>query len=228
MSDNAPYIILAGGETHPVGNIYCIGRNYAAHAAELNNPKPDKPIVFSKPTTAILHDGDTLVLPAGIGEIHHEVELVVLLNGGGRNIPAEQAMQYVEAYAVGIDVTARDLQQKLKAAGHPWLIAKGYDGFAPVSEFIPADQTGDADALTITLDINGKRVQSGRVKDMLFSLPELIGYLSSIFSLRAGDLIFTGTPEGVGPLHRADQLLATLSNAGSNSICELRLNCSDA
>ena len=225
MNAATPYIVLDGGETRPVGNIYGIGRNYVAHAAELNNPKPDQPIVFSKPTTTILHDGGTLYLPPDIGEIHHEVELVVLLNGGGRNIPAERAMQEVAACAVGIDVTARDLQEKLKTAGHPWLLAKGYDGFAPLSRFVPVARIPKLAELRMRLDINGEPAQNGRVADMLFGVPELISYLSGILSLNAGDLIFTGTPPGVGPLGVGDRLHAQLYDGRDNSICELRVNC---
>ncbi|MGD8498288.1 MAG: fumarylacetoacetate hydrolase family protein [Chromatiales bacterium] len=214
------------GKTVPIHTIFAIGRNYAAHAAELNDDVPGSPIVFLKPDTTIIQDGGTIRLPRQSREVHHEAELVVLLGGGGRDIDDSAALDCVAGYGVGIDATARDLQRAAIKEGMPWSVAKGFDTFAPISRFVPAEQVADPHALTLWLDVNGERRQRGSTGDMVFSLPTLIRHLSTIFTLQAGDLIFTGTPHGVGPFEHGDTLEAGLALADSTLLVELRVSAS--
>ena len=192
------------------GSLWCIGRNYAEHALELGNMVPSAPVVFLKPASSLTNDGATLNWPADIGAVHHEVEMVVAIGCGGSWIPRESALAHVAGYAVGIDLTARDLQAKAKAAGLPWTEAKGRDGFAPLSRFVSAADVADPAALALTLRVNGALRQEGCTADMLWDLPALIAYLSERFTLRPGDLVFTGTPPGVGPLMPGDRVEAEL------------------
>jgi len=194
----------------PVGSLWCIGRNYAEHARELGNALPEAPVVFLKPASSLVGDGAAVAWPAEIGAVHHEVELVVAIGRGGSRIDRDAALSRVAGYAVGIDLTARDLQAKAKAAGLPWTEAKGRDGFAPLSRFVPAAAVPDPAALGLELRVNGERRQAGLAADMLWDVPALIAYLSERFTLRPGDLIFTGTPPGVGPLSPGDRVEATL------------------
>jgi 2-keto-4-pentenoate hydratase/2-oxohepta-3-ene-1,7-dioic acid hydratase in catechol pathway len=189
----------------PAGNIFCIGRNYVEHAKELGNAVPSSPLVFLKPTSALCGSGSTIELPAESQNVHHELEVVVAIGQAAKNIAPEQALSVVAGFAVGIDVTARDLQDQAKAKGNPWTLAKGLPTFAPVSAFVPATLP-----LEFSLTINGERRQTGSTADMVFSIPTLIAYLSRVFTLGPGDLIFTGTPSGVGPLHDGDQIEAIL------------------
>ncbi|MCS7083195.1 MAG: fumarylacetoacetate hydrolase family protein [Bacteroidetes bacterium] len=199
------------------GTIFCIGRNYAEHAREMRAEVPEAPIVFLKPVTALCTDGQVWY-PPQTQELHHEVELVVLLGRSGQDIPEQEALAYVAGYGVGIDFTARDLQEKAKRKGHPWALAKGFDSFAPVSRFVRAERVPDPHALRLQLWVNGELRQSGYTGDMLYSIPRLIAYLSSIFTLQAGDLLFTGTPAGVGPVRPGDELWAVLEG-----LAELRV-----
>lgn len=192
-------------------NVYCIGRNYAEHAKELGNQVPSSPLVFLKPTTSLCETGSNVLLPRYSALVHHEVEIVVAIGHAGRNIPKERALELVAGYAVGIDVTARDLQDKAKAAGFPWAMAKGMPTFAPISGFVQAKLP-----LNFSLTVNGETRQRGNTNDMIFSIPELISYLSSVFWLVPGDLIFTGTPSGVGPLKDGDRCIANLGDLGDN------------
>ncbi|WP_164682531.1 fumarylacetoacetate hydrolase family protein [Cyclonatronum proteinivorum] len=196
-----------------VNSVFCIGRNYAAHAKELNNPVPALPVVFSKPITAITFDGGEIIIPTQhTKDVHHEAEMVVSIGKTGRFIPENEAMDYISGYAIGIDVTARDLQSALKAKSQPWTLAKGMDTFAPIGNFVPASAVADPADLTVSLSVNGERRQHGNTSDMIFSLPALISYLSGFVTLHSGDLIFTGTPEGVGPLKNGDSVTAVLGN----------------
>lgn len=192
------------------GSVYCIGRNYVAHAEELNNEVPDKPLVFLKPASSITYEGP-IRLPQESAEVHHEVELVVALEKGGKDIPKKEALDHVAGYTVGIDITARDIQIRAKEKGHPWSVAKGFETFAPLAPFVPAEKINDPQSLKLLLKVNGELRQSDNTNLMIFSVSELISYLSTIFRLRPGDLIFTGTPEGVSPLRSGDHLEATLS-----------------
>ena len=204
----------------PVNTIFCIGRNYAAHAAELNNPLPQSPIVFIKPLTTLIYGGDAIQLPQASRDVHHEVEMVVLIGKPGKHISREAAAGYISGYGIGIDVTARDIQQRAKEKAHPWTVAKGFDTFAPVSDFVAPDRIADPHNLEVTLSINGDIRQAGNTNQMMFRIDMLIAYLSSIFTLSPGDLIFTGTPEGVGPLQHGDRLHASLGSG----IVELKVS----
>ena len=190
-------------------NIYCIGRNYAAHARELNNPIPERPVIFTKPLSSLTFDG-IIRIPSFVKEPHFETELVAAIGKPGKNIDRDDAMSHVAGYGIGIDVTARDIQQELKAAAHPWFLAKGMDTFAPVSSFLPAGELPDPEELTFTLSINRQLRQSGDPSLMLFPIPELVAQLSRYVTLQPGDLLFTGTPEGVGLLRDGDNLHAEL------------------
>jgi 2-keto-4-pentenoate hydratase/2-oxohepta-3-ene-1,7-dioic acid hydratase in catechol pathway len=199
-----------------IRSIFGIGRNYAAHARELGNAIPKEPVVFLKPLSALIEDGDTILLPPESEDVQHEVEVVLLLGSGGRHLSSEQAWSLIAGYGVGIDVTARDLQRKAQSEGRPWTIAKGYDTFAPVSRFVPADRVGNPRALNFDLSVNGALRQSGNTRDMMFDCGEIIAYLSTIFTLQSGDLIFTGTPEGVAAIAAGDVLCARLPDYGTS------------
>lgn len=196
----------------PLHTIFCIGRNYAEHAKELNNSIPETPIVFLKPLSALVGDGGNIILPPQSKQVHHEVEIVVLIGQTGKNIPESEAHEFIKGYAVGIDVTARDIQSIAKTKGHPWSVAKGFDTFAPISKFVSADKIIDSANIDVSLTVNNTIRQKGNSKNMLFPIPRLISYLSTIFTLHPGDIIFTGTPEGVNLLNEGDRLTAELNN----------------
>ncbi len=197
-------------QTIPVHSTFCIGRNYKEHAAELQNPVPQKPLVFIKPLNTITYSGQSIILPKMSRDVHHEVEVVVVIGKSGKNILAADAPDFIAGYGIGIDVTARDIQQVAKEKSHPWTVAKGFDTFAPISSFVEASEIPDPGNLDFQLSINHKLRQQGNTRDMIFPISELIAYLSTIFSLSPGDLIFTGTPEGVGPLQEGDRVQAVL------------------
>jgi 2-keto-4-pentenoate hydratase/2-oxohepta-3-ene-1,7-dioic acid hydratase in catechol pathway len=203
---------IPGLENLFVGSIYCIGRNYQKHAAELGNTVPDQPMIFLKPSGSIIGDGDTILLPSQSTDVQHEVELVIAIGREGKNISPKNALGFIAGYAVGIDVTARDLQQQAKNRSHPWSVAKGFDTFAPVSKFIPAENAANLNAMDISLQVNGQQRQHGNTANMIFSVEQLIAHLSTIFTLRPGDLIFTGTPEGVSPINHGDTVVASLND----------------
>ena len=192
--------------------IFGVGRNYQEHAKELGNSTPTEPIIFTKPETALLKGNAPFYYPEFSKDIHYEVELVIKIAKEGKNINARFADKYIESVAVGIDFTARDLQQKLKVGGLPWDIAKGFNGSAPVSEFISMDQIADINKLTFSLQKNGIQVQKGVPTDMVFTFGELIAYISRFFTFKKGDLIYTGTPSGVGPVQIGDVLEAYLGD----------------
>ena len=187
--------------------IICIGRNYAKHAAELNNPIPQEPVVFLKPDTAILLKKHPFFIPEHSNEVHHEIEVVVKINRLGKHIEPRFAHKYYDEIGLGIDFTARDVQAKCKEKGLPWEKAKAFDGSAAVSRFFKLkDLKKSISDIDFHLDINGKTVQKGNTKNMLFPVDELIAHVSKYFTLKTGDLIFTGTPAGVGKVHRDDLL----------------------
>lgn len=196
-------------------NIFCIGRNYAAHAKELGNAIPEEPVVFLKPVSSLCLSGGTILLPSQSKRVDHEVEIVVVIKKGGRNISVNTALDHVAGYAVGIDVTARDLQEKAKKASLPWTLAKGFDTFSVIGPFVDATLVPNPSELALELKVNGELRQKGIANQMLFSIPELISWLSRHFTLSSGDLIYTGTPPGVGPLNDGDQVAASLSVAGA-------------
>lgn len=199
------------------GAIYCIGRNYAEHAKELNNPVPKSPIIFMKPTCSLLEDGGVIQIPVGSENVHHEAELVIAIGKEGKNISREDAWEYIAGYAIGIDVTARDIQDSLKSAGKPWLLAKGLDTFAPLGNFIAPSEIKNPSDISIQLWVNDEQRQNGNTRDMIFFIDDLIARLSTHFTLLPGDLIYTGTPEGVGPMKHGDTVRAVINN-GSSSI----------
>ncbi|MBI1192252.1 MAG: 2-hydroxyhepta-2,4-diene-1,7-dioate isomerase [Bacteroidetes bacterium] len=183
---------------------YCIGRNYAEHAAELGNAVPDKPLIFAKPSTALLQDGKPFELPDFSQDVHYETELVLRVSKRAQRIDAAEAWNYVDALTIGVDLTARDLQNALKAKGQPWEIAKGFDASAPIGRFVPVPQALKFGGIAFEGRINGASVQQGHTRDMIFPVPAFMAYLTRFFTLMPGDLLFTGTPAGVGPLRAGD------------------------
>jgi 2-keto-4-pentenoate hydratase/2-oxohepta-3-ene-1,7-dioic acid hydratase in catechol pathway len=209
---------LGSGERIRVGKIMCLGRNYRDHAKEMGAEAPAEPVVFLKPATALLGPGGVVRLPSFSREVHHEVEVVVLLSKGGRDIRPENAMNHVGGFAVGLDLTARDVQGAAKKQGLPWTVSKGFDTSAPVSSFVPMDRVRDPGRLPFTLSVNGVHRQGGNTADMIFSVSAIVSYLSTVFTLEAGDLIFTGTPEGVAAIASGDRLEARLADLVSLSV----------
>ena len=185
--------------------IICIGRNYVDHAKELKNPVPKKPLVFMKPSSALLVNGKPFYHPAFSEDVHYEAEVVLKICKNGKHVQPEFASKYYEQIGLGIDFTARDVQSKLKEKGHPWEIAKGFDGSAGLSHFIPLKKVNN-EGIEFYLHKNGKRVQHGRTKDLIFNFDYLITYVSQFFKLQMGDYLYTGTPAGVGPVQVGDHL----------------------
>ena len=212
-------LTLPDGQTVRPGKILCIGRNYAEHVREMGDvATPEagapvlEPVVFLKPSTALVADGSEIVLPRQSHDIHHELELVAVVGMGGRHIAEADALSHVAAYALGLDLTARDLQAEAKASKGPWSIAKGFDTFAPLGPLLPASAISDPQAVRITLSVNGETRQDGTTADMLTPVARLVAFVSSVFTLEPGDLLYTGTPAGVGPVRAGDRLVATGSH----------------
>lgn len=199
--------------------IFCIGRNYADHARELNNPVPDKPVVFMKPPGALLVNDKPFYHPDFTDEIHYELELVIKICKNGKHIQPEFASRYYDKVALGIDFTARDVQSELKSKGLPWELAKAFDHSAPIGKFVPISRLGGK--MDFHLEKNGKIVQSGNPEDMIHTFEELIVFISRYFTLQMNDMIFTGTPAGVGKIARGDQLTGFL-NGKVMLNCEVR------
>lgn len=192
--------------------IICIGRNYAEHAKEMNSPVPTEPVVFLKPDTALLRDNAPFYYPDFTSDLHHEVELVLKISKAGKHIQPEFAGRYYDEIGIGIDFTARDVQMQCKAKGLPWEKAKAFDHSAPIGRFVPKTSLGNLNAIGFHLDVNGQTVQRGNTSDLLFNFDVLVAHVSQYFTLKTGDLIFTGTPEGVGPVKRGDVLTAYIGN----------------
>ena len=188
--------------------IICIGRNYSEHAKEMNAPVPTEPVIFLKPETALLQKNLPFYYPEFSKDIHHEVELVLKISKMGRHIEPQFAKRYYDEIGIGIDFTARDIQAKCKEKGLPWEKAKAFDHSAPIGKFLPVTKFPLMDDIHFHLDVNGKTVQKGTTEDLLFTFDNLIAYASRFFTLKKGDLIFTGTPEGVGPVKIGDRLEA--------------------
>ncbi|MFB6272332.1 MAG: fumarylacetoacetate hydrolase family protein [Salinibacter sp.] len=193
----------------PVSKLLCIGRNYADHAAEMDREVPDAPMVFLKPPSALLRSGGAVELPPQSQEVHHEVELVVVIGREGKRIAREEALDHVAAYALGLDMTARDLQAEAKERRHPWSVAKGFDTFAPLGPLTPAAAVSDPQELSLRLAVNGEVRQEASTRRLIFPVAELVQYCSQIFTLSPGDLLYTGTPSGVGPVQDGDELEAS-------------------
>jgi fumarylpyruvate hydrolase len=204
-----PSVEVAGStERFPVHRIYCVGRNYAAHAREMGmDPEREPPFFFSKPADAVVPNGAPVPYPPRTGNLHHEIELVVAIGTGGRDIPLGNALAHVFGYAVGNDLTRRDLQFAAREKGQPWDVSKGFDQSAPITAIRRAAEVGHPERGQIWLEVNGERRQHADLAEMIWNVPEIIVELSTLFELAPGDLIFTGTPAGVGPVQRGDSLV---------------------
>ena len=190
--------------------IICIGRNYEEHAKELSHPVPEEPVFFMKPDSAIIRNNRPFFLPDFSKEIHHEVEIVLKICRVGKNINEKFAHRYYNEIGIGIDFTARDIQRKSIEQGNPWEVSKAFDGSAPLGKFIKKNKLPDVNSINFQLDINNKTVQKGNTKDLVFSFDKLIEHTSRFLTLKTGDLIFTGTPSGVGPVNIGDHLVASV------------------
>ncbi len=206
-------------EVIPIRRIYCVGRNYAAHAVEMgSDPDREPPFFFAKPADAIVAGGGKIPYPPLTEDLQHEMELVVVLGSGGRDIPMEQAFDHVFGYAAGLDMTRRDLQAEAKKTGRPWDMGKGFDYSAPCSPVRPASEIGHPAEGAIWLKVNGATRQSGDLNQQIWKVEEAIAYLSRFVALAAGDLIFTGTPAGVGRVVRGDRLEGHIDRVGDISV----------
>lgn len=196
----------------PVGKAVCVGRNYAEHAKELGNAVPETPLLFIKPATALRALANNIVLPENLGEVHHEIEITVLIGSHLKNATEEQAKAAIYGYGVGLDLTLRDVQNELKAKGCPWERAKAFDGSGMLSQWVEARGISTRQHIAIGLEVNGELRQEGHSGQMLFPIPALLAEISQCFTLEPGDLVFTGTPSGVAALHRGDELALRLGN----------------
>jgi fumarylpyruvate hydrolase len=207
------------GDLFPVRRIFCVGRNYAAHAREMgHDPDREPPFFFMKPPDAIVTDGRDFAYPPHSTDVHYELELVVALGSGGAGVPAGRALDLVYGYAVGLDMTRRDLQAEAKKMGRPWETGKGFDGSAPCTPIRRASDIGHPASGAIWLEVNGAPRQRGDLNQLIWTIPEMIAYLSSLFTLAPGDLIFTGTPAGVGPVARGDVLKGGVDGVGTLTV----------
>ncbi|WP_287876928.1 fumarylacetoacetate hydrolase family protein [Aquitalea sp.] len=199
-------VVMFEGVEQKIGNIFCIGRNYAAHVAELGNQLEEEPLVFLKPTSALTMSRQDIALPAYSSDVHHECELVLLIGKGGSDIAAADALSQIAGVGIGLDLTARDVQSEAKQGGKPWTKAKGFRHAACVSDFVAASCLDLGQPFTFSLQVNGETRQQGDTSLMLYPLATIIHYLSQTYGLTAGDLIYTGTPQGVAALHAGDVL----------------------
>lgn len=210
-----PSVEIIGGGRFFVRRILCVGRNYAAHRREMGGDDRDPPFFFSKPADAVVASGSDIPYPSATADLHHEVELVTALGGGGADVPVERALDLVFGYAVGVDLTRRDLQAQARGKGQPWDAAKGFDNSGPVGAIRPT--RGPQPLGHIRLTVNGQTRQDAVVADMIWSVAEIISQASRLWRLAPGDLIFTGTPEGVGPLVRGDAVHGEIDGVGDLS-----------
>ena len=214
------YIFKDETETKiPIGKIVCLARSYKKHAHEMQSEIPKEPVIFLKPASSIIFIGDTIKIPKMSKSVHHEVELGIVIGKKCKNIFKNDAMNYVLGYLVALDITARDIQSEMKKKGWPWTIAKSFDTFAPISEVVLKKNVTNPQNLDISLKVNNECRQSSNTSFMIFSIEEIIEYISNVMTLEPGDLILTGTPEGVGEIKRGDILEAKLGN-----ICSLKVN----
>ncbi len=209
---------VTDGRSFPVHRIYCVGRNYAEHAVEMGHTGREPPFFFMKPPDAVLPVADgqigRMAYPPMTSNLHHEIELVVALGAGGRDVPVERAAELIWGYAIGLDMTRRDLQNDMKKQGRPWSIGKGFDHSAPIGAIHPKAGTGELLKGAITLDVNGQRRQTGDLSDLIWSVSETIATLSRAWTLAPGDLIYTGTPAGVGAVVAGDRLVGAIDGLG--------------
>jgi acylpyruvate hydrolase len=202
-------------EALPVGKVVCVGRNYREHARELGNEVPAEPVLFMKPNSSIIGPGEEIIIPSWSSDCHHEVELALLIGQTGKDVPEEQAMALVAGYGVAIDLTLRDVQNDLKSKGLPWEKAKAFDTSCPLSPFVAATRIADPQQLALSLKVNGTIRQDGSTSQMLFRLPALLAAITACFTLHRGDVVLTGTPAGVGPVGRGDEIEASIEGVGS-------------
>jgi fumarylpyruvate hydrolase len=216
-----PSVAIAGADAKfPVRRIFCVGRNYADHAREMGaDPKTEPPVFFTKPADAVVETGARIPYPPATSNLHHEVELVLALGRGGAGIPATDALDCIWGYAVGVDLTRRDRQAEAKQAGAPWDASKAFDNSAPIGHLTRASTAGHRNTGRIWLAVNGAVKQDANISDMIWSAPEIIAHLSRLWTLAPGDLVFTGTPAGVGPLHPGDKV-----ECGVEGLSELRFS----
>ena len=201
---------LTSGLHFPIGKILCIGRNYAEHIKELGNATPEAPVIFIKPASSVIGEGEAIVIPPYSHDCHHEAELALLIGRQGKDIPVDQAMEYIAGYGVGIDLTLRDVQGELKKKGLPWEIAKGFDTSCPLSTFVETSHVADPQNLQIRLTVNGEIRQDGNTSMMIHRIPAIISHMSGRFTLEPGDVILTGTPAGVNRIVSGDKLTAEI------------------
>ncbi len=197
-----------------VGKIACVGKNYLEHAKELGDAIPEKPVIFLKPSSSIIFSGEKIIYPEFSNSLHYETELVLLIGKTGKKISKNDALNYIEGYAVGLDMTLRDLQAEAKRLGHPWTISKCFDTSTVVSEFAPASSIKNPNSLELKLWVNGELKQDDNTSNMIYSVEEIVEYISYYFTLEEGDLVFTGTPKGVGEVKVGDKLVAEISLVG--------------
>lgn len=207
---------VAGGGSFPVRRVFCVGRNYAEHAREMGgDPTREEPFFFTKPADALLINGADMPYPSKTADLHHEMELVVAIGTGGKDIPEGEALSHVYGYAAGLDMTRRDLQNTAKKTGRPWDMAKGFDLSGPIGEIMPASQAGHPAAGKIALTVNGTVRQTSDLAKQIWNVEETISYLSGLVELKPGDLIFTGTPEGVAAVGKGDVLEGEIAGVGT-------------
>jgi fumarylpyruvate hydrolase len=203
--------VVGDARRFAVNRIYCVGRNYADHAREMgHDPDREPPFFFMKPANSIVADGNDMQYPKLSNDVHHEIEMVVAIGKGGANIPADQALDHVYGYGVGLDMTRRDLQGEAKKMGRPWDTGKAFDQSAPCAAITPAAQCGHLNQGTVKLLVNGEVRQEGDLNQLIWNIPDTIAYLSTLFTLEPGDLIMSGTPAGVGPVRKGDVLEGTV------------------
>ncbi|WP_243370527.1 fumarylacetoacetate hydrolase family protein [Geotalea sp. SG265] len=206
------------GKEYRIGKILCIARNYVDHIKELSNETPQAPVIFMKPVTSVIFQGESIVIPPHSNDCHHEAELAVLIGKGGKGIPAGNALEHIAGYGLAIDLTLRDVQTELKKKGLPWDIAKGFDTACPLSGFVTAEAVVDPQDLQIRLAVNGELRQDGHTSLMIHTVAAMISYMSGIFTLEEGDIILTGTPAGVGPVRSGDSIEAEIPGVGQLQI----------
>lgn len=209
------HAILKESQSYPIGKILCIGRNYAEHIKELGNETPDQPIIFMKPSTAVIGNGEEIVIPPYSRECHHEVELALLIGKRAKCISPDQVYGHIAGYGVAIDLTLRDVQGELKKKGLPWEIAKGFDTSCPLSCFAEASAVPDPHNLRLVMTVNGETRQDGNSAMMIHRIPQLVSHMSQIFTLEPGDVILTGTPSGVSAIGAGDRLTAEIPGIAS-------------
>jgi fumarylpyruvate hydrolase len=211
--------VAESNKVFPVGRIYCVGRNYAEHAREMgHDPDREPPFFFMKAADAIVQNGATIPYPQVTKDLHHEIEMVVAIGKGGADIPVEKALEHIFGYGVGLDMTRRDLQGEAKKMGRPWEMGKAFDNSAPCTALKPVAMVGHPAKGAIWLKVNGAVKQKGDLAEMIWNVPEMIAYLSRLITLRAGDLIYSGTPAGVGPVRRGDKLEGHVDGVGDLTV----------